>query len=264
MSDTPSPWYKVLTRDNAPAHGGAPSFAWPLPTDDGPGAWTPTTRPVRCCSRGYHLTRKPMAWPLVGMRVYEAEGDGATDDEGDPDTKTAFARARLLRPADGVVPAYWRAVERFVAALPGVPWFAPDGQPDPAWLLTERPDWATARAAAGAAAGAAAWAAAWDAAGAAARAAARDAARDAAGDAAWAAARDAAWDAAWDAATDAATDAARDAELMAAVLVCDGLALAPAHVAHAEARWRVWQKGWALLGDVDGRLVVYAARPEGS
>ena len=61
------PFYKVLGPDNRPAHGGGADFAWPLPGDDGPGDWTPPIRSVRCCSAGYHLTRDPMRWPVVGM-----------------------------------------------------------------------------------------------------------------------------------------------------------------------------------------------------
>ena len=69
------------------------------------------------------------------------------------------------------------------------------------------------------------------------------------------AARAAAWAAAWD----AARGAARDAELMAAIAVCDGLNVDQKHVDHIKARWRVWQKGYALLCDVNGVLYVYAA-----
>ena len=150
---------------------------------------------------------------------------------------------------------------------------------------------AAARAAAQDAAQDAAWAAAWDAAGngarAAARAAAQDAAQDAAQVAAWAAARagaqdaaqDAAWaaaqaaagnaaraaaqdaaqDAAWAAARAAAGAAAGDAALLARVKVCRELKLDKKHIDHANARWEVWQKGYALLCDVNGDLYVYAA-----
>ena len=57
----------------------------------------------------------------------------------------------------------------------------------------------------------------------------------------------------------AAGDAARAAELMAAIAVCDGLNVDQKHVDHIKARWRVWQKGYALLCDVNGVLYVYAA-----
>jgi hypothetical protein len=115
-------------------------------------------------------------------------------------------------------------VERFVTeAIPRIPWFRPDGKPDPAWRLFTAPSRYAARAAA------------WD--------AARDAARAAAWDAAWAAA--------WDAARAAAL-------VVSTEHVCAGLPLEDRHREHARARWRVWEKGYALLGDVDGVLYVYA------
>ena len=76
-----------------------------------------------------------------------------------------------------------------------------------------------------------------------------DAARDAAGDAAWVAARAAAWD--------AAGAAAWDAALMTRVIVGE---LSGPHAEHAKARWEVWQKGYALLCDVNGELCVYDAQ----
>jgi hypothetical protein len=74
--------------------------------------------------------------------------------------------------------------------------------------------------------------------------------------------RDAAWDAAWDAVRDAAWDAVRDAARDAAfytrvVNICSGLKLDVKFIAHARARWQVWQKGYGLLCDVKGVLYVY-------
>ena len=126
------------------------------------------------------------------------------------------------------------------------------------------------------AARAAAWDAAWDAARAAAGAA-WDAARDVPWDAAWAAGGAAAWDAAWAAAWDAAWDAAwaaggaaagaawaaaRDAALYVETkhIVAD-LPIDQKHVDHAKKRWEVWEKGYALLCDINGVLYVYAAQP---
>ena len=255
-------YYKVLTADNRSGHGG--DLAWSLPTANGDGTWTPgawheVAGPVRVCERGLHLTTEPMRWPLAGMRVYRAEGGGDAQTDGD---KTAFRRARLLAPADEAVPSWWRDVESFVASIAAVPWFRPQGDPDPAWIVFET------RAAARDAVRGAAWGAAGDAARAATRAATRDAAGDAAGDAArdavrgaswgaawgvaWAAAGGAAWGAAWRAAGDAAGAAA----LLARCLVV-GDVLAPEHLAHARARWDVWQRGYGLYGDVDGGLYVY-------
>ena len=68
----------------------------------------------------------------------------------------------------------------------------------------------------------------------------------------WAAAGAAAWAAAWDAAGDAKLHCI-------AAFVCSDLNIDPVHRAHAEARWNVWSKGYALLCDVNGVLYVYAA-----
>lgn len=155
--------YKVLV-DGRAAHGG--DLAWSLPREDGAGGWEPgewhrVEPPIVVCERGLHLTTDPMQWPKVGMAVYAAEGRGASQTEGD---KTAFAEARLLRPAPEVIPDYWRAVERFVTEeLPAVPWFQPDGNPDPAWRVFTAPTVVAAGAAARVAARGASWDAARDA-----------------------------------------------------------------------------------------------------
>ena len=65
-------------------------------------------------------------------------------------------------------------------------------------------------------------------------------------DAAWAAARDAARDAAWDAAL-----------YSRGMFICDGLKLAEKHKTHIRKRMEVWQKGYGLLCDVNGKLYVY-------
>ena len=274
-----SDWYKVLV-DGKACHGG--TLDWSLPTDDGnggyvPGNWHSVEPPIRCCQHGLHLTTDPLAWMTTGAMVYRAEGDGQRHADGSD--KAAFQRARLLSPAPEIIPEWWQSWLPFVRdEIPATPFFQMTGDRDPAWHLTLGNDWAAARAAARAAAWAAAWdaawAAAWDAAWDAARAAAWAAARDAARAAAWAAARAAAWDAAraaawaaaraaaWDAARAAARDvagaAAWDAALYAQVVyVCAGLELDPTRIAHARARWDVWQRGYGLVGDVDGVLYVY-------
>jgi hypothetical protein len=172
--------YKVLV-DGKACHGG--TLAWSLPTPDGaggftPGQWHAVSGPIEVCRSGLHLTIDPHRWLQVGGAVYQAEGRGEAQTEDD---KTAFAEARLLRPAPEMVPVWWSGVTAFVREeIPAVPWFQPDGDPDPAWRLVTAQTWAAAWAAAGAAArdaaGAAAGAAAWAAAGAAAWAAAGDAA----------------------------------------------------------------------------------------
>jgi len=240
------------------------------------------------CSRGLHLTTKPENWLKVGCRIFRAQADAEpTRWDGD---KCVVSGARLLYPIRK--PAYWTRVEEFVASIKTVPFFRPDGNPDPEWKLFTADNWDAARSAAwdaarDAARGAAwdaawyaawdaAWDAAWNAARSAAWSAARDAAwyaaRDAARDAAWYAARDAARDAAWYAARDAVRDAARsaawsaawnaarDAKLMAGLSVCDGLQLAENHAEHIRARWRIWQKGYAPLCDVNGVFYVYSAK----
>jgi len=54
-------------------------------------------------------------------------------------------------------PQWWRDVRAFVESIKTVPWFQPQGDPDPAWRLFET------RAAAHDAAWKAAWEAAWEA-----------------------------------------------------------------------------------------------------
>ena len=115
-------------------------------------------------------------------------------------------------------PALWARIEKFVDGIASVQWFKPDGKPDPEWKLFTGDTWDTA--------GAAAW------------------------DAARATARAAAWD--------AAGAAAVAADLLARIEFVRDLSIDPKHIEHAEARWRVWQKGYALLCDVDGVLYVYA------
>ena len=44
---------------------------------------------------------------------------------------------------------------------------------------------------------------------------------------------------------------------MARIKVCEGLKLDKKHIDHANARWEVWQKGYALLCDIKGVLYVY-------
>jgi len=162
-------------------------------------------------------------------------------------------------------PKIFAGIDRFLAEIKTVRWFRPDGKPIKSWKLYVKPTWtaawdatwAAARDAASAAAWAAAGAAAWAAAGAAARAAARAAAWDAARDAARDEARAAAGAAAWDAARDAAGAAGLYLQVL---IICDGLKIDPKHIKHAKDRWRVWQKGYGLLCDVNGVLYVYGIK----
>lgn len=84
-------YYKVLVEGRS-CHGG--DLAWSLPQDDQPGEWHEVAGRIEVCHNGLHLTTAPLNWMAPEGRVYLAEGDGASDTDGD---KAAFARARLLR-----------------------------------------------------------------------------------------------------------------------------------------------------------------------
>ena len=233
--------YKVLK--NGKSYNGG-DFAYSLPRKRGkgwqPSDWHECSGAIRVCSNGFHLTTEPWRWYEWGAQIYEAEGGGARDTNGDD--KTAFQRVRLLRPLP--MPKWIVDAQDFIAKIPDTPWFKPDGNPSAEWKLFPDRD----------AAGDAARDAAWNAAGAAARAIAGAAAEAAA----WAAARAAARAIAWAAAWDAAGAAARAAALYTRVeFICAGLALEEKHREHARARWEVWAKGYGLLCDVDGVLYVY-------
>lgn len=253
--------YKVLVNGKS-CHGG--DLEWSLPTQNADGTWTPgawheVEGEIVVCENGLHLTTQPYArWMEWNATVYEAEGAG--DSDSDDDDKIAYRRARLLRPAP--VPEWWAAAQEFVKSIKDVKFFQPDGDPDPKWRLFTAPTWDAALAAAGVDAQNAAWVAALDVARNAAFAAADAAARNAAWVAADAGALDvalAAADAAVDAAVlDAARVAARDARLNVLMAIISDLDVPQQHRDHAAARWRVWQKGYALLCDVNGVLYVYA------
>ena len=127
-----SAMYKVLL-DGRSMHGG--TLAWSLPTQDGddwvPGDWHTVEGPIEVCERGLHLTSDPTQWLKAGCEVYLAEGRGDSQTRED---KTAFAAARLLRPAPEMVPDWWRAHERFIAEISRIPWCQPDGNPKPEWV----------------------------------------------------------------------------------------------------------------------------------
>ena len=195
------------------------NMEWSLPSVKGPGKWHQFDGQIEICRSGLHLTTAPyQSWMLWGARVYEVEAQGIIEWRED---KCVCRRARLIRE---VAEPWWTEAGEFVAKLPSVPYFQPDDKPLRSWKLFT--------AAAGDA-GDVARAAAWDAAGAAARDAARDAAQ--------AAARAAAWDAA-----------------LYARSIIAGDKLAKKHRDHIKTRWRVWQKGYALLCDVNGTLYVYS------
>ena len=96
----------------------------------------------------------------------------------------------------------------FIAEIPKVPYFKPDGKPKKEWKLFYADSWGTAR--------------------------------------------------------DAARGAAWDAALYSDYIITSDLTFKDKekHLAHAKARWEVWQKGYGLLCDVDGVLYVYAVKPK--
>jgi hypothetical protein len=250
-------YYKIL-KDGKSCNGG--SLAWSLPKQNDDGSWTPgdwhrVGGEPSMCSHGIHVVKNPYErWWACGCDVYIVETGPIVAEELDK-ALTMSCRLLSLEPK----PTWLIETERFIASVKDVPFFKPDGHPREDWNLFTAPTGDAAWAAAKDAAWGAAWDAARDAAGPAAWDAARDAARDAAWDAAGYAAGDAAWDAARDAAGPAAWDAARGAALMARVLISE---LTGPHLEHARARWEVWQKGYGLLCDVNGKLYVYGVEPK--
>jgi hypothetical protein len=244
-----SEYYKILVGGKS-CNGG--SLKWSLPKQNSHGSWKPgrwhrVKGEPTMCRRGIHVVKDPyQQWWRWGADVYRVETGPIVAEEQD---KALTMSCRLL--SVEAKPAWLIAAEQFVISIKDVPFFKPDGQPRSDWNLFTAPTWAAARDAARdaswAAARDAAWAASWAAAWAASWAAAWAASRAAAGAAAW----DAAWAAAWA----ASRAAAWAASLMADVIVAE---LSGPHAEHAKARWEVWQKGYALLCDVNGVLCVYA------
>jgi hypothetical protein len=201
-------YYKFLTSEKT---GGYSNFDWTpyLPTDDGPGEWTPAVEgELVDCENGYHLCDETqILGGYIQSEMYKAEVEDCRPCKDN--AKHVCRRVRLVRRVDG-----WNDKTLRLFAV----WCAREAlklvaDPDPRSI-------AACDVAERYANGEATYEelhAAWDAASAAASAAAWDPARDAAWDAAWdpasAAASAAARDAAWDAARDAAWDAAWDAQL---------------------------------------------------
>lgn len=244
--------YKVLV-DGQSAHGGM--FTWSLPEPDGdggwiPGEWSPRIDDVKICKVGYHLTYTPEQWLTYGCGAYEAGTDSVSDWEGD---KIVCHSARLLRPAPEMIPSYWRDAERFILDLQETPWASPDGNPDPAWTVTNGLFWsefggirpmAMARVFAERA---------------------ERAGRKIAYDRVLMDVRDIVT------ASHIYTDrfpwgvgisAQLDAKAMATVLIVRDLGIDQATVNRIEQRWNVWAKGYILLGEIDGVLHVYAPGTE--
>jgi len=140
-------------------------------------------------------------------------------------------------------------VNNFIASLKKIKWFSFSGKISKSWHISFGDNLITARKAA--------------------EDAVMDAKWDAAGDAVW----DAVWDAKWDAVMDAARRAAEDAvwdavwdakwdaALYAKCLLVKNK-IAKKHFNHAKERMKVWQAGFGLLCDVNGKLYVYAVKKQ--
>ena len=72
----------------------------------------------------------------------------------------------------------------------------------------------------------------------------------------WEAARSAAHNAAYSAARDVAWNTSRDAGLLAMCLLV-GDKIDKKHLEYAKARWEVWERGYGVAYDVNGKLYVY-------
>jgi hypothetical protein len=243
--------YKILVNGES-SHGG--NLKWSLPKNGKPGKWNEVKGDLKICNKGLHLTSKPYNWYKWGCTNYEAEAKGIKEWDGD---KCVARKVRLLKEVPH--PKWWLKAEKFVnTELKEINWLKSDGKPLKKWKVFYGDSWNAAMIAAGDAAMIAARVAAGVAAGDAAMIAARDAAGNAARDAAMIAAMIAAGDAAMIAAGVAAGVAAGDAALYVQTeYICEGTKLAKKHIKHARERMKVWRKGYALLGDVNGVLYVY-------
>ena len=171
--------------------------------------------------------------------------------------------------------------------IPSVPWFRPDGEPDPKWKLSLGDNLDVAANLVSAVSGvdssgtrsatrnavrdnarntarniirSADRNAVWDAARLVARSATWSAIRDAARSAVWGAT----WNTAWGISKFAAENAAWDADLYTSLFILNNLQFDNKHRRHIINRWKVWQKGYGLFGDISGTLYVYGTKPKTS
>lgn len=94
--------FKSMFRGQAPMDGFA-GVTWILPTKDGPGPWMPEVSPLVPFKAGYHLhsPRDLIDHHLGGgVRVWLAEGIGASLDRGPGRTFVVRESARLVRELD--------------------------------------------------------------------------------------------------------------------------------------------------------------------
>ena len=126
----PRKLYKVLVNGRS-CHGG--SMEWSLPVRDPatgkyrPGSWHKVSGPLSMCESGIHLTTKPENWLTFGCQIFRAQPDSEPTQWYDD--KCVVAGARLLYPVRK--PAYWTQVEQFIGSIQSVPFFKPDGRPEP-------------------------------------------------------------------------------------------------------------------------------------
>jgi hypothetical protein len=87
--------FKITDEKGCATNGGSPAFAYPLPAGKRPGSWTPAVPNPVACSRGYHLTTRPLAYGAAqeNRRLFLAEHRGSVHVQGD---KAAFESVRLV------------------------------------------------------------------------------------------------------------------------------------------------------------------------
>lgn len=136
-------YYKVLVAGKS-CHGGTMDWSLPTTKRDGTakaGKWmsVPNVDDIKVCNYGLHLTSDFARWLKPGCSVYEAEHDKIF---GEQEDKIVTNRARLTREIER--PDWWNRAEQFVATIPQVPFFKPDGAPKPEWKLFKAPTLAAA------------------------------------------------------------------------------------------------------------------------
>src|SRR3990167_7033730 len=62
-------FYKVLSADGSPFHGG--KGAWSLPHGKRPGKWMPEIKGIVPCERGYHLVSRGQLLKWLGPAIFE-------------------------------------------------------------------------------------------------------------------------------------------------------------------------------------------------
>lgn len=239
--------YKILNANLKSGHGG--DFNW----ENWLGKPTPNIWPVKMCISGYHVTKNPMAHPIMGMRVFEviATGRGkynAREEIGVYETITLGAE----RP--DLVPDWWHEVERFVDGLVTMPLLQGGGEIDPLWRMfeTAHDAWMETRCSREEIGGIpieAAWRAL--------RGVSRKAGRIEAWDKALRIASKAATDRNFNVALAIMPGLERDACLMVSALVLSDIQRAHEYLEVAQRHWDVWRRGYGLYSDVGGVFYVY-------